>query len=139
MMKASRTTLIFLSLLAVAGCSNMSRGLMGIGPTLTGSVTDLDGNPIEHIQATLEWDEMGIKDIVYTSSDGIFKSQAYLPVKGDTSVRITLEDIDGEENGGIFEVLTETVTILEEDAYGSLTEGEEVNLQMAFHLSHATL
>ena len=139
MMKALRTTLIFLSLLAVAGCSNMSHEMMGSGATLTGSVTDTEGNPIEHIQVTLEWSEIGIKDIAYTSSEGIFKSQAYLPTKGDTSVKITLEDIDEEENGGVFEVLTETVTILEKDTENSITEDGEINLQMAFHLSHATL
>ena len=102
MMKALRNIFMSLSLLAVAGCSNMSHEMMGSGATLTGSVTDTEGNPIEHIQVTLEWSEIGIKDIAYTSSEGIFKSQAYLPTKGDTSVKITLEDIDEEENGGVF-------------------------------------
>lgn len=139
MMKALRSILMSLSLLAVAGCSNMSHEMMGSGATLTGSVTDTEGNPIEHIQVTLEWSEIGIKDIVYTSSEGIFKSQAYLPTTGDTSVKITLEDIDEEENGGVFEVLTEIVTILEKDTENSITEDGEINLQMAFHLSHATL
>ncbi len=139
MMKALRNIFMSLSLLAVAGCSNMSHEMMGSGATLTGSVTDTEGNPIEHIQVTLEWSEFGIKDIAYTSSEGIFKSQAYLPTKGDTSVKITLEDIDEEENGGVFEVLTETVTILEKDTENSITEDGEINLQMAFHLSHATL
>ena len=171
MMKALRNIFMSLSLLAVAGCSNMSHEMMGSGATLTGSVTDTEGNPIEHIQVTLEWSEIGIKDIAYTSSEGIFKSQAYLPTKGDTSVKITLEDIDEEENGikihigkdselsddvsiiktkynyngdeeengGVFEVLTETVTILEKDRENSITEDGEINLQMAFHLSHATL
>lgn len=139
MMKALRNIFMSLSLLAVAGCSNMSHEMMGSGATLTGIVTDTEGNPIEHIQVTLEWSEIGIKDIAYTSSEGIFKSQAYLPTKGDTSVKITLEDIDEEENGGVFEVLTETVTILEKDTENSITEDGEINLQMAFHLSHATL
>jgi putative lipoprotein (rSAM/lipoprotein system) len=139
MMKALRNIFMSLSLLAVAGCSHMSHEMMGSGATLTGSVTDTEGNPIEHIQVTLEWSEIGIKDIAYTSSEGIFKSQAYLPTKGDTSVKITLEDIDEEENGGVFEVLTETVTILEKDTENSITEDGEINLQMAFHLSHATL
>ena len=139
MMKALRNIFMSLSLLAVAGCSNMSHEMMGSGATLTGSVTDTEGNPIEHIQVTLEWSEIGIKNIAYTSSEGIFKSQAYLPTKGDTSVKITLEDIDEEENGGVFEVLTETVTILEKDTENSITEDGEINLQMAFYLSHATL
>lgn len=128
-----------LSLLAVAGCSNMSHEMMGSGATLTGSVTDTEGNPIEHIQVTLEWSEIGIKNIAYTSSEGIFKSQAYLPTKGETTVRITLEDIDEEENGGVFEALTETVTILKKDTEDSITEDGEINLQMVFRLFHATL
>lgn len=138
MMKALRNILMSLSLLAVAGCSNMSHEMMGSGATLTGSVTDTEGNPIEHIQVTLEWSEIGIKNIAYTSSEGIFKSQAYLPTKGETTVRITLEDIDEEENGGVFEALTETVTILKKDTEDSITEDGEINLQMAFHLFHAT-
>lgn len=139
MMKALRSILMSLSLLAVAGCSNMSHEMMGSGATLTGSVTDTEGNPIEHIQVTLEWSEIGIKNIAYTSSEGIFKSQAYLPAKGETTVRITLEDIDEEENGGVFEALTETVTILKKDTEDSITEDGEINLQMVFRLSHATL
>jgi len=139
MMKALRNILMSLSLLAVAGCSNMSHEMMGSGATLTGSVTDTEGNPIEHIQVTLEWSEIGIRNIAYTSSEGIFKSQAYLPTKGETTVRITLEDIDEEENGGVFETLTETVTILKKDTEDSITEDGEINLQMAFHLFHATL
>ena len=138
-MKALRNILMSLSLLAVAGCSNMSHEMMGSGATLTGSVTDTEGNPIEHIQVTLEWSEIGIKNIAYSSSESIFKSQAYLPTKGETTVRITLEDIDEEETGGVFETLTETVTILKKDTEDSITEDGEINLQMAFHLFHATL
>ena len=138
MMKAAGIIGISLGLLAFAGCSDMGIRDESMGPLLTGSVTTQDGNPIEHIQVTLNWEEAGIKETAYTSSEGIFTSAAHLS-KGETSLKIILEDIDGEENGGIFETLEETIILLEEEYSESVTENGEVRLQMAFRLNHATL
>lgn len=138
-MEASRIIGISLGLLVLAGCSERIRINEGRGPLLTGSVATQDGTPIEHIQVTLEWPGSNIKELSYTSSDGIFTSSAHLAEKGETMLKITLEDIDGEENGGIFETLVETITLLEEDNDDYITESGEINLQMAFRLNHATL
>lgn len=110
-----------------------------MGPSITGSVNDIDGNPIEHIQVTLEWGDKGITEISYTSSEGIFTADAYLSNKGETLVKITLEDIDGDENGGLFETLEENIVLFEEDLQNSVTGSGEINLEMAFHLNRATL
>ena len=101
-------------------------------PLITGYVTDMNDNPIEHIQVTIEWKEVGVTNIVYTSSEGMFQSDAYVSNEGDTEFTITLEDIDGGENGGTFEKSVEIITILQEE----LTEA---NLDLFFHLNHATL
>lgn len=130
---------ISLGLLALAGCSDMPIWDQGMGPLLTGTVTDQDGTPIEHIQVTLNWNDSKAKEISYTSSEGIFISSAHLSQRGETSLKITLEDIDGEENGGLYETLVETITILEEEKSENVTENGEINLQMAFRLNRATL
>lgn len=139
MMRAAGIIGISLGLLAFAGCSDRGMWEPGMGPLLTGSVTDQDGTPIEHIQVTLNWNDSKTKEISYTSSEGIFTTSAHLSQKGETSVKITLEDIDGDENGGLFETLVETITILEEEKSDYITETGEINLQMAFRLNHATL
>ena len=130
---------ISLGLLALAGCSDMPIWDQGMGSLLTGTVTDQDGTPIEHIQVTLNWNDSKAKEISYTSSEGIFISSAHLSQKGETLLKITLEDIDGEENGGLYETLVETITILEEEKSENVTETGEINLQMAFRLNRATL
>ena len=70
----------------------------------------------------------------FTSSDGTLKTPAYLSAEGDTSLTITLEDIDGEENGGLFESKTEEIFIYEEDILEI-----PVILKLDFHCSRATL
>lgn len=138
MMKALKTLAMTLILLAAAGCSDHGFIDEGIGPVVTGSVTTEDGSPIEHIQVTLDWTDSGIKGTSYTSSEGIFTSSAYLSRKGETLLKIKLEDIDGKENGGLFETLEETLTLLEEEYAGHVTESGEINLRMAFRLNRAT-
>lgn len=84
-------------------------------PMVNGIVTDEDGEPIEHIKVTLDWGGFSLPDVVYTSSDGIFRAKAR--VTTDTSIEMTLtfEDIDGEENGGLFDTLTDVVTLYSKD------------------------
>ena len=51
-----------------------------------------------------------MKDIKYTDSNGMF----YLDIINapeSYNVTLTLEDIDGEENGGLFETLTDTIIL----------------------------
>lgn len=139
MMKAIKIIMMSMGLLAAAGCSDMHIEEPELGPVLTVSVTDPEGTPIEHIQVTLDWTDAGIKEVSFTSSDGTLKTPAYLSAEGDTSLTVTLEDIDGEENGGLFETATENITLFEKDASDSLTDNSEISLEMVFHLYHATL
>ena len=139
MMKISKIIGMALGFLAIAGCSDMRLKEEGIGPLLIGSVTTDDGVPIEHIQVTLNWLESGMTEVAYTSSEGIFTSYAYISPKGETSLKLTFEDIDGEDNGGIFDTKEETITLLEHEISEHMNENGEINLQMAFHLNRATL
>lgn len=138
MMKALKLIGISLAFLAT-GCSDMRVRDEAMGPLVTGNVTTQDGVPIEHIQVTLNWLDSGMKGISYTSSEGIFTSSAHLSRKGETSLKITLEDIDGEENGGLFETLEETLVVLEGEYSDHTSDSGEINLKMTFRLNHATL
>lgn len=106
---------------------------------ISGTVVTEDRTPIEHIQVTLVWHDMRKTEMVFTSSDGRFNTPAYLSDDGETEVTITLKDIDGEENGGIFEESVENITILEDDIPEPEEAGKPVTLELAFLLNHATL
>lgn len=78
-----------------------------------GKVTDQQGNPIPGIQVTC--DAMYIQP-VYTESDGSYA------LHGDgfprEKIQVSFEDVDGEENGGLFAARTvsvETVHVKEGD------------------------
>ena len=79
---------------------------------------------------TLEWAESNIKDTVYTSSEGKFHSIAHLSDGIDTELKITLEDIDGEEHGGEFEKSEKAIILFEADSLNKL--------DFSFLLNHAT-
>ncbi len=84
---------------------------------IVGKVTNkTDYQPVEHIKVTLDWNIDIPKDVKYTSSDGNFTAEIPKEVKGrSTTVTITLEDIDGEKNGGLFEGLTDTINLFGDD------------------------
>lgn len=78
-----------------------------------GKVTDQQGNPIPGIQVTC--DAMYIQP-VYTESDGSYA------LDGDgfprEKIQVSFEDVDGEENGGLFaarSVSVETVHVKDGD------------------------
>lgn len=123
------------SAIILASCSAEADMMEGPRPMVQGTVADQEGNPIEHIQAVLDWENTERTDTVYTSSDGIFRSAALIPEGGSTTLVITLEDIDGDKNGGLYEKATETIVLFEED----LTENENaVSLNLSFRLNPAT-
>ena len=126
---------------ALIFCSCMDGKMDTEGPDhiILGTVTTEEGTPIEHIQVTLEWHDAKRTEMVFTSSDGIFNSPAYISTDGETEVTITLKDIDEEENGGKFEESIKNITILEEDIAEPEESGKPVSLELAFHLTHATL
>ena len=118
------------ALAVIISCDNLGDDPVVEGPFINGLVTDIDENPIEHIQVTLEWLESNIKDTVYTSSEGKFQSLAHLSEGKDTELKVTLEDIDEEENGGTFEKSEKAIILFEADSL--------IKLDFSFLLNHAT-
>lgn len=84
-------------------------------PGIEGSVTDEDSNPISHLKVTITYEGLNEPNTVYTSSKGLFHSFIDTQVCSfPLTIEITIEDIDGGDNGGMFETLTDRITILEE-------------------------
>lgn len=114
----------------------MSDQMAGM-PVISGKITDMEGTPLEHIKVTIDWGAYLMSpDVEYTNSDGEFRVRIrYSGENGQpATITVTMTDIDGEENGGLFETLTETLTLFEEDIY---TSNEVINL--AYRLNHATV
>ena len=90
-------------------------------PGIIGNVTDTSGVVIEHIKVTLDWNDGSFSETQYTNSDGVFIAEIWDNGNGKVrSLTVTLEDIDGEENGGMFETLSETFTVFEDDSIAEL-------------------
>lgn len=130
------TSLAFL----LASCSAGELGIVGDQvsqdgiPIVNGHVTDQDGDPVEHIKVTLDWGGYTIPDVVYTSSDGVFKAEARLDSKESVELTLTFEDIDGEENGGAFETMTDVVTLYPKET----EDGEPVRFDLDYRLTLST-
>jgi len=103
-------------------------------PAIEGIVCDEEDNPLEHIMVRLQWGN-GLEDnIQYTSSEGRFKS--FIPetlIGTESSVSVTLEDIDGIENGGQFETLTDKVLL-----YQDTEEAGPAIISLEYRLTRAT-
>ena len=86
-------------------------------PAIVGNVTDTSGVAIEHIKVTLDWNDGAFSETQYTNSDGVFTAEVWEnEEKAVRALTVTLEDIDGEENGGTFEPLSETFTVFEDNS-----------------------
>lgn len=104
-----------LSLLLIS-CAKADQENTDIFSVIKGRVTDADENPIEHMEVTIEISKRTAQKTVYTSSDGTFMIDINnREARQMKSLTITLKDIDGEENGGLFETKTEEIFIYEED------------------------
>ncbi len=116
---------------------------MDIGPdvnpvtdVITGKVMYIPDNsimplPIEHIKVTFEWGDNIPDDIKYTSGDGIFAVEIPASIHArEFPVSITLEDIDGEENGGLFESFTDNIIYSYPDSSSE---------PLVYRLNHATV
>lgn len=123
---------------SAASCMDMSIPLENEGdaviPAVTGKVCDSDGNPIEHIMVTLDWGTGIENNVLYTSSEGVF--QTPIPeviINKESSLTLTLEDVDGEENGGEFESLTDKIMLYPENE-----EPETEKVTLDYRLNRAT-
>lgn len=128
-----------LSLAGLICCSCAMESDMGVEniPHVNGRVTDLEGNPLEHIKVTFEWGGADADpSIVYTSSEGIFNTEFIecWDTAGGMTVTVTLEDIDGEENGGSFESSSDKMIIYREDF-----SGEPIRIELLYRLTPATV
>ena len=101
---------------------------------IVGQVTYENGQPIEHIMVTLDGSENEVPALVYTDSDGVFMSTMdFNPdTMKDHILTVTLEDIDGEEHGGLFESFSDIVRFEEEEVK------TPVRVTLSYTLLHAT-
>lgn len=101
---------------------------------IEGTVSDSNSNPIEYIMVTLDWGTGLEPDVLYTSSEGKFKTNIPEPFIGvESSVTLTLTDIDGEKNGGEFETLTDKVMLFQE-----ADSNDSTSVVLNYRLNHAT-
>lgn len=98
-------------MLASCMAGDLNDPLQDALPTIEGTVSDQNGKPIEHIMVSMTWSSGREATTVYTSSEGTFKTE--VPTE-ETWVDITVSDIDGKENGGEFETVTDKVMLYEE-------------------------
>ncbi len=121
--------------LACISCSKAEDASGEIFAILKGKVTDEDGTPIEHMEVTLELSRKADTKTLYTSSDGTFICDiSHKEARNIKDISITLTDTDGEENGGIFETLTEEIHL-----YDETSDDVPMTLNLDFRCSHATL
>lgn len=134
-MSLSRIATIFTALaLSASSCmmEDISSDIPDYGDMIRGFVTDTENNVIEHIKVTFDWNNGTYQEIKYTDSHGQFSSGYWQPDANEVmTLTITLEDIDGEDNGGLFESLNETITLFDN---GAQTSAEP----MVFRLNRAT-
>ena len=85
-------------------------------PSIDGTISSEDGLSIEHIMVTASWGSGMHDDVVYTSSEGKFSIQIHEELIGkESAITLVLKDIDGIENGGEFEILTDQIILFPEN------------------------
>ena len=105
--------LTILAALAMCSCTTIF-DISDVTPSdftgVAGKICDSKGNPIEHIKVTIEIE--GMESIsAYTSSEGIFIISVEDQNLSVDQVRILIEDIDGEDYGGYFATIKDTVQV----------------------------
>lgn len=121
--------------LGMASCSKTEEYNGDIYAIVKGKVTDEASVPLEHIEVTIDLSKRTDPKTVYTSSDGTFIFDiSFKEARNIKKISITLTDTDGEENGGLFETLTEEIHLVEEESATT-----PMMLKLDFRCSHATL
>jgi putative lipoprotein (rSAM/lipoprotein system) len=110
-----KTILFLLSLLgfSITGCYSEKYGAPYAEFELKGKVTDTLDNPIENIQIHVQ--EEYSMEKAYTDSHGNYFIETELFPDNNLEIKVKIEDIDGEENGGEFETQIITFPIKESD------------------------
>lgn len=126
--------LTVLIVLATCSCSLGNFDIDKVTPAdftgIAGQITDSKGNPIEHIKVSIEIE--GIQTIsAYTSSEGIFIISIDDNKLKTNQIGVLIEDIDGDDFGGYFETVQDTIQI---DEY---LEGE-LRLSLDYRLNLST-
>jgi hypothetical protein len=128
-----KTLRIITGIIAWAVISSCSAGYDYYIPAhklICGTVTDTEGNLLNHIKISFDCGEDEGPMSVYTSLKGEFIADLATDA---TIISIKVEDIDGEDNGGLFETITDQITILEDN----LLKEETITLE--YRLSRATV
>ena len=103
---------------------------------LDGIVLDLEDNPIEHIKVTADWDSRtSAPETKYTDSEGKFRIEVSDDSDSPVTITLTLEDIDGEDNGGLFDGMSDTITLFDNE---SGNESANATAILVYHLNRAT-
>ncbi len=122
--------------LALVSCAKAEDFDKDIFAIIKGKVMDEADRPIEHMEVKIHLSKRISPKTLYSSSDGTFIFDiTYKEAKNLNSISLTLTDTDGEENGGLFETLTEEIHLYDEER----TASSPMMLNLDFHCSHATL
>ena len=100
---------------------------------VNGIVEDENEKPLNHIRIRMEWDSPYSPMVVYSSPKGNFTADLeFIGLTYPVRVSVEISDIDGEENGGLFQTRNDEFTILEENYAGNF------NSPIVYRLTHAT-
>lgn len=107
--------------------------------SIHGYIKDEEGNAISHIRVSIEGRD--------ADGNGIFSMTGYSSIKGEfymmvdkpltqfpLSLAISLQDTDGEDNGGLFQPLSDHITIFEDMVLGS-----DPIIELDYRLTRATV
>ena len=139
-MKAANILSLIVFCLAMSSCSMAMDMAPDMNPedplingTIEGRISDEEGNPIEHIRITVDWNTAEqLQEIKSSGSDGSFSISTFnLGYTDPVTITLTMEDIDGEENGGLFEKIVDTITLFDENS-------NNANAILDYRLTHAT-
>lgn len=135
-MKLRTIIYICLATLISAGCMKEDAEMdeKSRSSIIAGHITDINGNPLEHIKVALEISGSN-SDAVYSSSEGTYKAffKPEWDKNGKCEVKICIEDIDGKDNGGEFTKTSDTIMLLRDN----LTE-ERIRIEKDYCLQYAT-
>lgn len=127
-------SICILTLLSV-GCTKEDASTAGGKgkPIITGHITDVNGTPLEHIKVTLDI-QGSYNDAVYSSSEGIYIA-FFMPEwdkNGKCEIKVSIEDIDGKQNGGEFASIHDTILLLKDNL-----SDERIRIQKDYLLKYA--